>query len=90
MKNKGFVYILRSLKNNRFYIGSSNNIETRFNQHQSGYVKATRYIRPLRLELFQEYGSINLARAIEQKLKNLKRKDYIENILKDGFIKMGP
>ncbi|OGX23888.1 MAG: hypothetical protein A3J51_01980 [Omnitrophica WOR_2 bacterium RIFCSPHIGHO2_02_FULL_45_21] len=90
MQNKGFVYILRSLKNNKFYIGSSSNLVTRFRQHQLGYVKATRYIRPLKLELFQEYSDINLARAIEQKLKKLKRKDYVENIIRDGSIAMGP
>ena len=86
---KGLVYILRCLKNNKFYIGSTKDIKTRLHQHETGSVKSTRYLRPIKLEFFQEYDNINLARKIEQKLKKFKRKDFIEKIIKDGLIKMG-
>ncbi len=36
----------------------------------------------------QKFETIADARAIEKKLKSLKRKDYIEKIIKDGHIKM--
>ncbi|MDP2938965.1 MAG: GIY-YIG nuclease family protein [Candidatus Omnitrophota bacterium] len=87
---KGFVYILRGLKNNKLYIGSTTEINRRVNQHEIGSVKATRPLRPIKLEFFQEYDNINLARKIEHKLKKFKRKDFLEKIIKDGFIKMGP
>jgi predicted GIY-YIG superfamily endonuclease len=38
--------------------------------------------------LCQEFESIELAKKIELRLKKLKRKDYIEKIVKDGYIKM--
>lgn len=38
--------------------------------------------------LTQGYATIEEARKIERKLKKLKRKDYIDKIVKDGHIKM--
>ncbi|PIT92196.1 MAG: hypothetical protein COU08_03885 [Candidatus Harrisonbacteria bacterium CG10_big_fil_rev_8_21_14_0_10_42_17] len=38
------VYILQSLKNDRYYVGSTDNFERRFGQHRTGRVKATQYI----------------------------------------------
>ena len=40
------------------------------------------------LKLVQEYSSLELARKIERKLKDMKRKDYIEKMVKDGYIKL--
>jgi putative endonuclease len=86
---KGYVYILRSVKTNLFYIGSTTNVKERLNRHNKGEVLATRNFKPWNLEFFQEYETIGKARKIELKLKNLKRKDYIEKIIKDRCIKMG-
>ena len=36
----------------------------------------------------QEFDSLETARKIERKIKNLKRKDYIEKIINDGYIKI--
>ena len=85
----GFVYLLRSLKNDKFYIGSTTDIKRRLHQHKIGNVKATVYLRPLKLELFQKFDTITSARTIEHRLKKLKRRDYIEKIIKDKYIKMG-
>ncbi len=88
--DRGFVYILRSVKNNRFYIGSTKNIERRLKEHELGYVKSTKNIRPIKIELYQEYRSFSLARQIERKLKKLKRKDYLEKIVQVGHIDLAP
>jgi len=42
----------------------------------------------LELVLSQEYDSLEMARSIERRIKKLKRKNYIEKIVKDGYIKM--
>ncbi len=89
MTEKGFVYILKSLKNDRFYIGSTTDIRRRIFQHEKGDVKATRNLQPSKLEFFQEYPDIKLARKIEFRLKQLKRRDFLEKIIRDGIIKMG-
>ena len=36
----------------------------------------------------QEFESIVIARKIERRLKKLKRRDYIEKIISDGYIKI--
>ena len=86
---KAFVYFLRNSKNQRIYIGCTADVKRRFYQHQSGNVKATKFLRPLQLEFYQEFDSLKTARIVERKLKNLKRKDYIEKILQDRAIDMG-
>jgi len=35
----------------------------------------------------QEVKSLSLARGLERKIKNWKRRDYIEKVVKDGYIK---
>jgi putative endonuclease len=85
-----YLYILQSLKNFRYYIGSTNNIDRRLDEHNSGKSKYTKIIRPLKLVFKQEYPSIMLARKIEHKLKKLKSKEIIEKIIEDKYIKLGP
>lgn len=84
-----YVYILKSERNNKYYIGSTENYIRRVKQHKSGNVTFTRNIRPIKLVLVQEYSDIVTARKIEKRLKKLKRKDYIDKIVKDGYIRMG-
>jgi putative endonuclease len=84
---KGFVYILRSLKNDSLYIGSTRNVHQRIKQHQRGGVAATKYILPIRLEFYQEYDNIELAGRVERKLKSFKRRDFIEKVVKEKIIK---
>ena len=83
----GFVYILKN-SGGRLYIGSTDNLERRLHQHKIGHTQTTRNMKDPILALSQEYSSIEQARKIELKLKKLKRKDYIEKIIKDGYIKM--
>ncbi len=84
---KGYVYILKS-SDQRFYIGSTNNLERRLRQHHSGHTHSTKRMSDLTLVFNQQYDSLPEAREIELKLKKLKRHDYIEKIIQDGFIKM--
>ncbi len=83
----GFVYILKD-ENGKLYIGSTENLDRRTKQHLSGHTQTTRNMRNPTLVFSQKYGSLPEARKIEKKLKNLKRKDYIEKIVADGYIKV--
>lgn len=40
--------------------------------------------------LKQEYKTLKEARLVELKLKKLKRRDYVEKIIKEGYIKIQP
>ncbi|KKQ01643.1 MAG: hypothetical protein US12_C0041G0013 [Parcubacteria group bacterium GW2011_GWA2_36_24] len=81
--NQACVYILKSLSG-RFYIGSTDNLERRLHQHDLGHTQTTRNMKSYKLVFKQDYSSLKLARTIERKIKNLKRKDYIEKIIKEG------
>jgi putative endonuclease len=81
-----YVYILQSKKNNRYYIGSTKDINVRFKQHNSGCVKSTKNNRPYKLAYYQKYDSIKEAKLIEMKIKKWKRKDYIDKVIGDGII----
>ena len=83
------VYILKSETGN-YYIGSTTDIKSRMRHHHGGHSPSTSKMGKLELVLNQEYKSLQEARNIELKLKKLKRRDYIANIIKDGFIKMKP
>ena len=86
----GIVYILKSLTNGRYYIGSTNNFERRLTEHNIGKSKATKFTMPFELAFLQEYDSLKEARRIERRLKNFKSRIIIEKIIKKGFIRLGP
>ena len=44
-----YTYILKSLKNNFIYIGSTENIENRLLRHNSGKVRSTQAYKPWKL-----------------------------------------
>lgn len=82
-----FVYILHSLKSNSYYVGSTLNVNRRIKQHNSGNVASTKYKRPYKLIFSQEFKDIQQARKVEKKIKSWKRRDFIEKIIEDGYIK---
>lgn len=84
----GFVYILQSKLNLRYYIGSTIDIEKRFSEHQNGYVKSTKNLRPLELIFYKRYEKISDARKIEYKLKKMKSRNIIEKIISEQEIRI--
>ena len=84
---KAYIYILQD-ENGKFYIGSTPTLEKRLKQHISGHTQTTRNMLNPKLVLKQEVPSLPIARRIENKLKRMKRKDYIEKIVADGYIKV--
>lgn len=83
-----FVYILKSRKSNKYYIGSTTDLKNRIKHHKGEHTPSTKRLGDVDLVFSQEYNSVSDARKIEFKLKKLKRRDYIEKIIKDGFIKI--
>jgi len=84
----GYVYILQSNLNNRYYIGSTIDIEKRYSNHKNGFVKSTRNLRPLELKFFKKYDDIKTARQIEYKLKKMKSKNIIDKIIAEQDISL--
>ena len=65
-----FVYVLLSQKDGNRYIGSTDNLERRLNQHFTGQVFSTKNRRPLRLFAVQKCNSLVEARLLEKKYKS--------------------
>ena len=83
-----FVYILKSIKNDRYYIGSTKDIQKRLIKHNNGEVDSTKKFLPWILVFKQEYPDLSLARKVESRLKRFKRRDFIEKIVREGEIKI--
>ncbi|NQX78775.1 GIY-YIG nuclease family protein [Gilvibacter sp.] len=70
----GFLYILKC-SDSSLYVGSTNNINARFIQHQNGIGSAyTRRRRPVKLIFIQQFTSLEEAFWTEKKIKRWSRK----------------
>jgi putative endonuclease len=63
------VYILKSRKDNKFYIGSTNNLKKRLKQHNNKQVRSTAKRTPLELVYCEIYKAEKDARHREENLK---------------------
>jgi putative endonuclease len=64
-----FVYILKSLKDDDFYIGSTNNVHRRLTEHNLGNVDSTKCRIPFTLEAYVAVKDKSKAIELEQYLK---------------------
>lgn len=72
-----FVYILQSDRDKKRYIGCTENLERRLEEHNSGSVKSTKNRRPLKLIYFEEYENKSVANKREREIKAKKGKFII-------------
>ncbi len=77
-----FVYILKSLQNGSYYIGSTNDIEDRFKRHNEGRVSYTKSKRPWELVYSEEHPDRSRAVKRENEIKDHKRRTFIEALIK--------
>jgi putative endonuclease len=84
----GYVYILESPTCSRYYIGSSENPERRLIEHNRGYVSATRSKGPWHIVLKQVYPTTAIARKVEFRLKRLKSRRILEQMVQEGYIRL--
>jgi putative endonuclease len=77
------VYILHSLKLNRFYIGYTSNFDLRFDFHlnSNDHSKFTSKADDWTISLKIECKSKPQALAIEKHIKKMKSKMYIQNLI---------
>ena len=78
-----FVYVLKSLKDNMFYTGYTNNLENRVNDHNKGKVKSTKNRTPFELVYYEASRNIDDALHREKYLKTTYGKRYIRNRIKN-------
>lgn len=78
---KYFTYVLQSEKDNKFYYGSTNNIERRVCQHKLGLVESTKHRRPIILIGTKPFEAKEDAIEFERHLKKCKNKKYILKLI---------
>lgn len=77
-----YVYLLKSLKSGRWYIGCTNDLRKRFKEHQenkSGYTKSR---GPFKVIYYESCLSKNDAYTREKYLKSGMGRKYLKNRLK--------
>jgi putative endonuclease len=77
-----YVYVLKSLKDNRFYVGCTENLNNRLEQHKKGEVKSTKNRLPIELVYFEGCQNKEDAFKREKYLKTAWGKRYIKNRLR--------
>jgi len=75
-----WVYILKSLKDSKRYIGYTNDLMRRINEHNSGLVKSTKNRKPLILIHTEEYSTKEAAAERERFYKTGKGRELLKQM----------
>ena len=65
-----FVYVLRSLKDGKRYVGMAGDVEKRLEEHNRGHVRSTKGRRPFVLVISEECEDLRAARVKEKYYKS--------------------
>jgi len=77
---KNVVYLLLSEKDEKTYLGSTDNLERRLDEHNNGKSIATKNRRPLKLIYTEEFETLSGARYREHFLKSRRGRKELKNI----------
>lgn len=72
-----YLYVLKSLRDQKSYVGSTNDLKRRLAEHIKGLVPSTKPRRPLKLVYYEAYANETDARHREKALK-LKSRAYAQ------------
>ena len=78
-----YVYVLRSSKDNNFYVGCTKDLKNRLSLHNRGRVISTRDRKPLQLVYYEACLDQQDAIHREKYLKSSWGKRYLKNRLKN-------
>ena len=81
-----YVYVLKSYRDYRLYIGYTNNIKRRLSQQAKGEVTSTKNRRPLKLIYYEYFIDEADAKAREVFLKSGAGHDQLNQILKKTLV----
>jgi len=76
-----FTYILFSDRLNKFYVGHTNDLERRLNEHNSGFSKSTKSGLSWKLVYSKSFSSKSEAYAFERKIKSMKSRNFIFDLI---------
>ncbi|MBI2278984.1 MAG: GIY-YIG nuclease family protein [Candidatus Brennerbacteria bacterium] len=73
--------MLESLKNQRYYVGSTEGIKKRLAKHNRGEVKSTKVHRPWKVVYTESFPTRQEARRRELRVKSWKKREAIERLI---------
>lgn len=76
-----FVYILKSIKTKRTYIGCSKNKERRLQEHNDGKVRSTKAYRPWEVIYFESIENREAAFKREKEIKSYKNNEKFKSLI---------
>ena len=77
-----YVYILESLEDKTYYVGSTQNLESRLKRHNEGRVAYTKPRRPWKLVYSEEHPDRSKASKREYEIKTHKSREFIQTLIK--------
>ena len=77
-----YVYILKSLTTEKYYVGQTQNLEERIIRHNTNQSNFTKNKGPWELVYFKQYPTRAEAMNEEARIKSMKSRKYIENLIK--------
>jgi len=80
-----FVYVLLSLKDDKFYIGYSKDLKRRLKEHDSGKNTSTKSRLPLKLIYYEAHLSKADAARRERYFKTTKGKSTLRQMLRESL-----
>ena len=75
-----YVYAISSLTRNYIYVGISDNVKRRVEEHNVGYNRTTRPYRPFKLIYEEKFATRQEARAREKFLKGGSGKKFLKSL----------
>ena len=76
-----FTYIIFGSSKNRFYVGSTNDLNSRLEKHNAGATPSTKFGRPWIMVYHEAFNSRSEAIKRELAIKKMKSKKYILQLI---------
>ena len=80
-----YVYILRSTRTQRFYIGHTEELQKRIAEHNQGRVPSTKNRGPWELIYTEQFPSRSAASRREREIKAMKSHAWVEQLARSYF-----
>lgn len=80
-----YVYVLRSLKDSKLYIGFTSDLKRRFKEHNNGESKSTKSRRPFELLYYEAHKSKKDALRREKYFKTNKGKSSLKQMIRNSL-----
>jgi len=78
-----YTYILYNDHINKYYVGSTNNLERRLQDHNRGKDRYTRQAKEWSLVYFEKHETRSQAVTRESQIKRKKSRVFIESLIRD-------